>query len=231
MLDLASRLRGRRWRALVSALAVLALVAAGAAASATTNTRFWEGSGATEPFPIDAGAAEKLVELTLTSDFSRWQEGDSVAIWRLPQPDGSVCIFTASASPKPTAPGSGGANPTGGGLCSRSGWVVDGQLEAGKTIAITYSAVQHAGGYSWLINGPVDPDSGVTRLELMSATGALPLAYDHGWFLAQLPTSGSANELPGGGPYVVTGYDDQRNEILQLDLQQAREQLRVPGGN
>ena len=53
------------------------------------------------------------------------------------------------------------------------------------------------------------------------ATGSLPLAYAHGWFLAQLPSrSSTLDELPPGGPFVVVGYDTRGAVVERLDLQQ-----------
>jgi hypothetical protein len=202
----------RRPRLLVPVLLAVALTLAGAAAATVAAVRWW-GSGGLRA--IDTTAAEKLAELTLTASFSVWRTGDTIAIWRFPQPNGGVCVFTALASPRPSPAGSGGANPTGGGFCGMS----DRTLPPGQTIGVSRSATLQGSVYRWLINGPVDPDSGIARLELRSATGKIPLGYGHDWFLAELPgTSNTASELPPGGPYVLVGYDSDGNEVARVDL-------------
>jgi len=206
-------LRMRSRRLLAPALVLVVLVVAGAATAA--GVRWW--SGPPTPSAIDTTEATKLVEYTLMADFSVWKAGDTIAIWRMPQPDGSVCTFRALASVKPSAPGTDGPNPVGGGSCGMSGE----QLSAGKPIGVSLSTTrQPSGGYSWLIDGTVSSGSGIARLELRSPTGRLPLAYSHGWFLGQLPPrSSSASDLPQGGPYVVVGYDSQGTAVERLDLQ------------
>jgi len=208
----------RHQRVLVSVLAGLTLVLAGAAVATAAGVRFW--AGPPTPQAIDTTEATKLVEFTLTTDFSRWQAGDTIATWHMPQPDGSVCVLNALASSEPTAPGSGG-NPAGGGVCSMSEW----RPPPGKDVALFVSTTRD-GGYSWLVSGKVNPDSGIAKVALLSATGPVSLAYASGWFLGQLPPSGSANELPQGGPYVLIGYDSRGKEVARVDLQDARSSLR-----
>jgi hypothetical protein len=204
------RLRSRRL--LAPALGVVVLVIAGAATAA--GIRWW--APPWTPSAIDTKEATSLVEYTLTTDYSVWKAGDTIAIWRMPQPEGAVCVFTALASPKPTAPGTGGPNPVGGGFCGTYG----GEPPAGKPIRVSLSASLHGGGYRWLIDGTVGAGSGIERLELRSATGRLPLAYSNLWFLGQLPSSSpAANELPEGGPYVVVGYDSRGAAVEYIDLQ------------
>ena len=211
-----SGLRGRR-RVLVPA--VVLVLMAGVAATAFAGIRLF--TGPPEPSEIDTTAAAKLVEYTLTADFSVWSRGDTIAVWRVPQPNGSLCVFTALASPKPTAPGSGRQNPAGGGFCNGTGE----QLPPGKTIGVTFAATQQpGGGYSWLIQGPVH---GVETLELWGANGRIPIAYGNGWFLSQLPLGSSAQELPQGGPFVLVAYDADGSEMMRLDLQEAKAGPRV----
>jgi hypothetical protein len=208
------RLRPRWHRVLVPALAVLGLALAGTAIAAAAGVRLW--GGPPTPQAIDATQATKLVEYTLTTDFSVWKAGDTIAMWRLPQPNGGVCVFTALASPQPSAPGTAGPNPGGGGFCGMSEW----QPPSGKDIGVSLSTTREPGGYAWLINGRVRPSSSIATLELRSAAGRLPLSYANGWFLGELPQSSSPNELPQGGPYVVVGYDGHGQPVANLDLQQ-----------
>ena len=108
-------MRRRSRRVLAAALGIAVLVIGGAATA--TGIRSW---GPSTPSAIDTKEATSLVQYTLTSDQPMWAKGDTIALWRLPQPDGSVCVFTALASPKPTAPGTGGPNLGGGGFCNSS---------------------------------------------------------------------------------------------------------------
>lgn len=205
--------RSRRF--LVPVLGALVL-AAGAAVAVAGGVPWWDGSGPPRPLSaLDTSSAEKLVEFRLTSSYSVWSEGDTIAIWRLPQQGGVECYFGALASSKPTS--------FGGGSCGQGAM----EVPSGETIRIEFSTTLVAGRYSWLISGQVASESGVAKLELDSANGRLPLSYANGWFLGQLPSSGSAEELPQGGPYVLVGYDDNGTEVTRLDLGQARKRLRA----
>jgi len=208
----AVRMRGRRLLAFAFGIAVL--VVAGAA---TATGGWWNGW---TPSAIDTTKATKLVEYKLIARAGFHRLGDTIALWRMPQPNGSVCFVTALASPKPTAPGTDGPNPANGsGSCGMSG---SDERQDGKpirVIGLSGGAGRYGGG--WVIRGTVRSDSGITRLEIRSADGRLPLGYDNGWFLGQLPLSDYTNDLPKGGPYVVVGYDSKGKAIERLDLRQA----------
>jgi len=197
----------RSRRLLAPALVVAVLVIAGAAAGA----RFWSGPS---PAAIDTTQATSLVEYTLTTDFSAWKAGDRIALWHLPQPDGSTCVFAALASPKPTAPGTDDPNPLGGGSCGMSN-----QVAAGKPMSLQLETGIDSGlYYNYLIWGNVSSGSDIARLEIRSDAGSsVPLAYSHGWFLGQLelPPSSSASLRRS---YVVVGYDSQGKAIERRDL-------------
>ncbi len=137
---LAVRMGSRRL--LAPALVVAVLVIAGAAAA---GVRLWSGPSSA----IDTTQATSLVEYTLTTDFSRWKAGDRIALWHLPQPDGSTCVMTALASPKPTAPGTDDPNPlSGGGSCGNPG----GQGPPGKPMTLQLATGRDSGlYYNWLI--------------------------------------------------------------------------------
>lgn len=204
--------RARSRRLLVPVLGVALLVVAGAATAAGA---YWWNEG---PSAIETNEATRLVEYTLTSDYSVWKKGETIAIWRMPQSDGTLCVLQALAAPKPAAPGTSGPNPVGAGFCG-SAERNQSTLPPGQLIGPRLGAGLEPGGYRWLLSGNVRPDSGITRLELRSANGSLPLAYDNGWFLGQLPSSSSSTgELPPGGPYVLVGYDSQSTEIARVGL-------------
>jgi hypothetical protein len=205
----AVRMRSRRL--LAPAFLAGVLVIAGAAGGA----RFWSGPS---PAEIDTTHATSLVEYALTADFSTWKAGDRIALWHLPQPDGSTCVFTALASPKPTAPGTDDPNPLGGGSCGNPG----GQGPPGKPMTLQLETGIDSGlYYNYLISGSVSSGSDIARLEIRSDDGSsVPLAYSHGWFLGQLelPPPSSSASLPHRGSYVVVGYDSQGKAIERRDL-------------
>ena len=190
-------------RLLVPALVVAVLAIAGAAAA---GGRLWSGSSTA----VDTSQATSLVEYTLTTGVGVWKPGDRIALWRLPQPDGSTCVQTALASPKPTT-----ASDLGAGSCGMSHVV-----PTGKPMSINLEASLSGGGYNRLITGTVSSGSDIARMEIRSDAGTLPLAYSHGWFLGQLPPSSSWN-LPQPGQYVVVGYDSQGKAVERRDVRQA----------
>lgn len=188
---LAVRMRSRRLLAPAFGIAVLVVAAAGTAG----GVHWWPSSVSA----IDTKEATSLVQYTLTSEFSIWRKGDTLALWRLPQPDGSACLSVALSSPKPTAPGTNGQNPFTTGFCSRSGSMLSPDKEdapIGASLSTT--------GSSGLVYGEVRSGSGIARVEVRSANGSTPLAYRDRWFLGQLP-SGTSSSEPAG--YVVVGYD------------------------
>lgn len=185
------RMRGRRLLAPALGIAVLVVAAAGTAG----GVHWWPPSVSA----IDTKEATSLVEYTVTSSFSVYGKGDTVALWRLPQPDGSVCLSVALSSPKPTAPGTNGPNPFTNGFCSRSGSM----LSPDKGAPIGAALGTGSGG---LVFGEVRSGSGIERVELRWGNGSTPLAYGDAWFLGQLP-SGTSSSEPGAANYVVVGYD------------------------
>jgi hypothetical protein len=207
-------LRSRRFFVLALGVVVLGI---GAALAAARSGPWWNGTR--QPPPVETSSAEKLVEFTLTTGYSTWSRGTRIAMWRLPQSDawnggGWVCYRVALASPAPTP--NNGQNPLGGGTCFRGSPTVP------PGVPMTVSRGGTAPGWSWLISGQVNPASGIAALELDSASGRLPLSYANGWFLAQLPPSGSGEQLPDGGPYVLVGRDDDGNVVARLDLEHRR---------
>ena len=211
-------LRMRNRRLLAPVLAVVVLGIAGAPAA---GVHWWSGP----PTPIDTTKATKLVEYTLIASTGAYIKGDTIALWRLPQPDGSVCVYQALASPRPTAPLTDAPNPAlGGGFCSLSD---GGEPQVGKPIrVVTLEGGRPPAGLGWVIDGTVSSDSGIARLEIQSDAGSFPLGYSHGWFLGQLPGSSSTSDLPRRdlaqrGQYVVVGYDSKGKAVERLDLRQA----------
>jgi hypothetical protein len=204
--------RGKHRRLLFPVIAAAVLVVVGGATAA--GIRIWKGPS--NPAAIDTTQAESLVRYRLRSSLSVWKAGDTIALWRMPQPDGSVCVFTALASPRPSAPAPGADRPNlaSGGFCSPSGTVAP----PDKAMGVMPSASLEGGVYRWLVAGEVNSESGIVKLELRSSSGTLPLAFENDWFLGELPTSNSTTELATGGPYVLVGYDEHGVKVARLDL-------------
>jgi hypothetical protein len=196
----------RSRRLLAPALVVAVLVIAGAAA----GDRLWRGPS---PAEIDTSQATKLVEFTLTTDVSTtqgWKAGDRIALWHLPQPDGSTCVMAALASPKPTT-----SDLVAGGSCGMSD-----QVPPRKPLWIVWGLEWSGSGGGRLLSGNVSSGSGIARMELRSDAGSLPLAYSHNWFLGELPPSSYEASLPQPGEYVLVGYDSQGQVIVRRDLRE-----------
>jgi hypothetical protein len=167
----------------------------------------------------DLAQAHKLVQLMLTSSYGIYKQGAPLALWEAPGANGSDCVFEARADEAPTP--LGGDNPAGGGGCSpSSAW----STPAGHPITVTLGASRLPdGSYAGLIQGHVDPASGISRLELSSAKTNMPVTFANGWFLAQLPNSSDVH-LPSGGPWLLTGYNNAGDEVAQLNLNDLQKQ-------
>jgi hypothetical protein len=189
------------------------------------------------PWLIDVRDATKLVELALRPGRDVFEPAPGVAedrvhtiaIWRAPQKDGSVCVLYALGSPKPNPPRSSdpgrpappGENPFTGWNCGD--W---GSLQAtrsGRPIEVSVHADQSNGDPAdWRLDGHVNPDSRIADLELRHpSTADVRFVYANGWFLGQLPTSDAWKTFPNGGPFVLVGYDSDGHEIARVDLEEA----------
>jgi hypothetical protein len=168
-----------------------------------------------QPPVLARGSAEKLVELTLTADFSIWTSGDAIAVWRARTEDGWQCTFVAGVDPAQWSsrglPGGGDCGPPGRRPQPRP----DAFLESG------FSSPGN------VIRGHVNPASGFVWVELRSAAGSRELAFAHGYYLGQLPPGGEVGELPPGGPFSVLGYDAEGNEVASVEVR-ARPEMPTP---
>jgi hypothetical protein len=183
---------------LIGAATAATLTVAGVAVAAAVGELPWSDGRA---FERETSGSTRLVAFTLTRHFSVWPAGQTIAVWRAPQQDGTTCVFTALAEPPPT--GDEGLNPAGGGMCG----IDADKPPRGKALSVSISKTRGGNNFSGLISGPVDPRSGIVKLELQTPEGALPIAYDNGWFLAELGVSTSAGAFPSEGPYLLLGYD------------------------
>lgn len=161
-----------------------------------------------EPNP-DIAHAQKLVQLTLQTDFSLWKAGTTVAIWQAPAGHGMTCFWVASAaSPDPGLTTHG--IPGGPGGCGKT---ITGQPSDGHPFAPLMLTIGGGG----LILGHVSSERGIERVALASAAGTVELPFDHGWFLGQLP-AGPRAELPPSGPFTLIGYDGAGNAIVRQNI-------------
>jgi hypothetical protein len=172
---------------------------------------------------FDVHSATKLVRLTLGGDPDYKQRGITIALWRAPQKDGSVCVFRALASPRPdppTSPAGGGevgANPAEDWTCDS--WQALNGTPAGRAVATSFSYDVDTNGARWQIEGHVNPESGIAKLRLKP--NRVTFVFRNGWFLGQLPKSDSSKGFPRGGPYELIGYDNNGNEVARVDLEDA----------
>lgn len=176
----------------------------------------WQaGGGQCRPTPtwsgpprVDLAQATKLVTYTLASDFSVWERGRIVAVWRAPANRGLICTFVAPV-PLPAARQDG--SMPGGGSCGR-----DTSPPAGL-IRLSWSSGR-AGG---LITGDVSPLDGVVRVELTAGPRVTQLALAHNAFIGSFPPNETHALLPPGGPYLVIGYDAAGRAVARAYLQDA----------
>jgi hypothetical protein len=182
------------------------------------------------PWSIEVEDASRLVALNVANPLPGNAPGDSIAIWRAVQKDGTVCVFDALASPRPhtaPAPSDRFADPAAyrnmpnGIVCDVDAEGLD-TTPPGKPVDVAIGGGGSTNGkWQYELLGHVDLRSSVQRLELTSAKGQVPLAYDNHWFVAQFPQGGALHELPPGGPYALVGYDADGHEVARVDLQKA----------
>lgn len=173
---------------------------------------FWrDGGGECRPEPVwtrptvDLSRAQKLVELTLTADFSIWNRGTTIALWHAPATGGFRCVYVAAASPPPS--GTSRGLPGGPGSCGKPAE----QRPAPTERPFDSVSISSPGG---LLTGHVDPASGIVRVELHSGSSSTVLPFERGYFLGQL----------SGDRHIVVGYDSAGNEVASVDLEKLRAQ-------
>jgi hypothetical protein len=187
---------------------------------------FWsESDGPCRPRPlpvrprIDLDRAKRLVSLTLTSEYSIWEKGTVVAVWRAPTQGGGECVYVAPASPRPT--GVSQRLPSGPGSCRTA---APQRPPSEKPFGSMMFSVDSAG----LLMGEVSPASGIVRVELRAGNHATELPFSNGYFLGQLPEGGSPGTFPPGGPFTIVGYDAAGEKIGSIDLEEFHRQATPP---
>jgi hypothetical protein len=168
---------------------------------------------------IDLDKAQRLVALLLSVDFSIWDKGTTVAVWRAPALDGRECIYVAPVSPQPR--GVSEHLPGGGGVCGPPAGERPTSQEA-------FGPIQISSGSGGLVVGEVGASRGIVRVELHDARGSTTLPFANGYFLGQLPEGGSPGTLPPGGPFTIVGYDATGKEVATADLKELIK-VRTPG--
>jgi hypothetical protein len=175
------------------------------------------------PWSVEVEDATRLVGLTVNAT------RDSIAIWRAEQKDGTVCVFQALASPRPhTAPNpldrfsspDAYRNMPNDIACDVDAERLD-ETPPGKPVDVAIWGGGTNGKVQYRLLGHVDLQSSVRRLELTSARGQVPLAFENHWFVAKFPPGGALHELPPGGPYALVAYDADDREVTRIDLQEA----------
>ena len=103
----------------------------------------------------------------------------------------------------------------GGGTCSLS---PGRRPPPGQPFSTGLSFTLQEGVYKVLLQGQVAPDLGIARVTLRSATGETAIPFANGYYLGQLPETGSSGTLPPGGPYALVGYDRAGHVVATQDL-------------
>jgi hypothetical protein len=147
----------------------------------------------------DVSKATELVQATLTNDFNTLKAGTTIALWRAPDQGGGWCLLFG--------PLASGPSSQAGGECGSS----VGATQPGHPINVSSSSVLAHGIYEHLVQGFVDPTSGIVKVELQTANGSYPLAFTNGWFLGDLGPTGSVDV---DDAYVI-GYDKAGNEVAR----------------
>ena len=160
------------------------------------------------PARIDTERAERLVAFHTTSPFGTYPSGTELAVWRAPANDGWVCTFVEAAPLPRELFGMGG----GGGSCvSRTPPPPTGEPPIRSEFSV---------GPAGVFDGQVSRDAGIARMGFRSAAGEVPLAFENGFFIGQLPDGDvHAGVLPSGGPFVIVGYGVDGKVVASLDVE------------
>jgi hypothetical protein len=165
---------------------------------------------------IDLSQARSLVSMTLSS-------GQALTVWQAPTTSGGQCTFThysepAAVSTRPTA-------IDGSAECSDS--APSQSWSPGRPLSTGIEWNRGPGGlYDVLVEGRVNPLSGIAHVDLRSASGSTRLAFANDHFLGELPRTSAAGQLPDGGPYVLVAYDGAGSAVATQDIQAAIDQAR-----
>jgi hypothetical protein len=148
---------------------------------------------------IDLANAQRLVAIPSLN-------GRVIALWEAPNEAGGGCTFlqVAPLGATPDASGRGICSPTNVPQPATFQTILNWGLGPDMTSPVVW--------------GHVADGSGVARVELTSASGSTPLAFNGGYFLGRLPSGGTTGHLPPGGPFAIVGYDSAGGKVAAVDL-------------
>jgi hypothetical protein len=142
--------------------------------------------------------------------------GKQFVLWTAPSPTGGLCEFVQIVDASVATPA---AQPNAGGTCTTGPPT---PLPASVPLAPTMNWLATPGGkVAILLRGRISPASGVTQVNLDSASGATPLVTRDGYFLGEFPQlSDGMGQLPSsGGPWSIVGLDATGAVLGSVDLQ------------
>lgn len=179
-----------------------------------------DGDGPCKPLPslltlrkaLTYSDAQILFTVTLTHPYSIWKTGDTIRFDRAGDAAGEECIVAVAD----------GFYPTYGGDCRKP------DTTASRVLSpqINAQLVNDGGNrsYVWSVQGSTA--SNVTKVDLRSPSGDVPVAVGGGYFFAQLaPTTSTASEFPEG-PYELIAYDASGTVVASIDLNRQFAQAR-----
>ena len=150
----------------------------------------------------DFAQATKLVETTLAYDFSIWKAGTTIALWKAPDQGGGWCLVLGPV-PLPASGAGAGAEQCG---------PTTGSPPPGHPLNVSFSSGLAHGMYRHLLQGSVDPSSGIVKVELQTADGTTRLLdFANGYFLDNVAPT---NSVRLDGAFVV-GYDASGKEVAR----------------
>jgi hypothetical protein len=158
---------------------------------------------------VDVARAQKLVEFRTRSKWSIYPAGTDLALWRAPANHGLVCTYIDEVPLRRDR----GFQMGGGGSCSDASQPQP--PAGGPPIRYRFSV-----GPAGVFEGEVSPAAGIVRMGFRTAAGEEPLAFEHGFFIGQLPDGDvHAGELPPGGPFLIVGYAADGHVVARLDVE------------
>jgi hypothetical protein len=192
-------LRRRRQARIALAVSTLVLLIGATVASAAT-AHWWR-----NPRP-DIAKATPLVETTLRYPYNRIAAGTKIVLWTAPNQSGGSCLVVGRATAGlHWGPRSHPAE------CRQHGIY----QPTGDPMTVGVGSVLSDGLYEHLIEGSVDPTSGIVKVALQEASGPrTTLAFHNGWFLGDVrPTK----TFSIADAYLI-GFDADGHEVARVRL-------------
>ena len=189
--------RRRQRKARAGAVSILVLLI-GATVAAAASAPWWK-----SPKP-EVAKATLLVETTLRYPYNGIVAGTKIVLWTAPDQAGGSCLVISRSGALRWGPRSHPAE------CRQYGTY----QPAGNPLSVGVGSVLSRGLYDHLVEGSVDPESGIVKVALEQPSGATTLAFHHGWFLGDMrPTK----KLDLRNAYLV-GFNSSGHEVARLHL-------------